>query len=930
MAEMPPFDPAQPERLKVAGQNSSFVFKPHQVVDAGTLVQLCKTPIHGGLLANETGTGKTATYLLALVMQQLEKERVHATGTPVVFKPAMLVVPAATIAQVFNEIHTVTGDSFQVGVYYSYPEAIKDQSEKRLRDATFRPHQFQRWCDDVTKESALLRPSNGRRLLLTSYTTATRRMLELYQEQKEDAVAAAAGNNNGEEVEAEAEQAANANSGANDNANDNADDNADANANGEAEEDETEEKVWYEKGKLREPLSKVAFGTIIFDECQYVRRPLSTYGWLARLLQAEGKILASATPFLNIIQDIRGALTILTEHAKIGFQVPSIGNAAKRLYEDDFNPETEELEHLGFLAGPGLIAKFPGMTEVIDAWRADGKRYWQAQSQVLMTRGQNMAWSTEFLTTAVHKALRLIQLRRSMHTPLILPDGSTTTPGDDLPAFAIRTHVLQHHNELTDMVQKLTDNLLARTRFRRSRRRRADGEATAKKPTAILDRRAAALVAFNACAAYMVQNRRGNKAILGVPDMEELRQAGPAGALSTIMYETNTGAAAMMMPTGRAEMATFAMRFSPVLAKVVQLAIEAVQAKERILIMVDQIWAQEVIAQTLTELGLDVESVRASHKPTERRLAVGRFNDPTAEVSAYVTSMNLSSFGLNLQKCCSRGVLAQFSYSFNTFEQCLGRLVRIGQNSNVTWSILKQDASYSCLQEERLYEKWAKQLLAALTLPEHLSDTSAEVVVYEVMRLHWGAPFNRYAWRLDVPHTAADYEDEKMGRLGAMLSRVALGLLDADNGPGLAELVNTRPSALLALATELEAEDATVEAIVGALLAAQDEGGVGELAEAMRQQTLEPSPSENESESESEPETEDDDDEDDGDDGDEDGGAEGERGQEPTRAQKRRPSQSPDEIPSPARGAKGGRKRRTKRSKATVIEDSQEDDAAAM
>ncbi|EFX01618.1 hypothetical protein CMQ_8084 [Grosmannia clavigera kw1407] len=101
-------------------------------------------------------------------------------------------------------------------------------------------------------------------------------------------------------------------------ANDNADDNADNNPDAEAEEDETEEKVWYEKGKLLEPLNKVAFSTIVFDECQYVRRPLSTYGWLARLLQADAKILASATPFLNIIQDIWGALTILTEHAKIG------------------------------------------------------------------------------------------------------------------------------------------------------------------------------------------------------------------------------------------------------------------------------------------------------------------------------------------------------------------------------------------------------------------------------------------------------------------------------------------------------------------------------------------------------------------------------------------------------------------------------------
>ncbi|EFX04560.1 hypothetical protein CMQ_1488 [Grosmannia clavigera kw1407] len=123
----------QPELLKIAGQSSNFVCKPHQVVDAGTLVQLCKTPIHGGLLANETGTGKPAAYLLALVMQQLEKERVHAAGTPTIFKPAMLVVPAAAIAQVVNEIQVVTGDSFQMAGNYSHPEAINDESEKRLR-----------------------------------------------------------------------------------------------------------------------------------------------------------------------------------------------------------------------------------------------------------------------------------------------------------------------------------------------------------------------------------------------------------------------------------------------------------------------------------------------------------------------------------------------------------------------------------------------------------------------------------------------------------------------------------------------------------------------------------------------------------------------------------------------------------------------------
>lgn len=165
---------------------STFCFKPHQVVDAAMLNSICAGPLRRALLANETGTGKTATYLLSILnMQQDLLKRWLAAKGGVDFKPFALVVPAATLSQVFQEIETICGSQLKVVVYYSKPAILTDPSDARLRSATLTEEEFAEWCSSVTHRSERRKPENSKRLLLTSYNTATHRLLKVIQVDKD-------------------------------------------------------------------------------------------------------------------------------------------------------------------------------------------------------------------------------------------------------------------------------------------------------------------------------------------------------------------------------------------------------------------------------------------------------------------------------------------------------------------------------------------------------------------------------------------------------------------------------------------------------------------------------------------------------------------------------------------------------------------------
>ena len=81
-----------------------------------------------------------------------------------------------------------------------------------------------------------------------------------------------------------------------------------------------------------------------------------------------------------------------------------------------------------------------------------------------------------------------------------------------------------------------------------------------------------------------------------------------------------------------------------------------------------------------------------------------------------LTGMNLTSYGLNLQKVCCKGIVAQFHWSLSTILQGIGRISRIGQSKPVEFRIVRQGASFAEYQEQRMLHKWVVNIRVIIKL----------------------------------------------------------------------------------------------------------------------------------------------------------------------------------------------------------------------
>lgn len=151
--------------------------------------------------------------------------------------------------------------------------------------------------------------------------------------------------------------------------------------------------------------------------------------------------------------------------------------------------------------------------------------------------------------------------------------------------------------------------------------------------------------------------------------------------------------------------------------------------------------------------------------------------------------------------------------------------MRIGQTGQVSWMIVVQDGSYMNSQEQRLNEKWAKQLLTTLPIPAHATGAAADIVAYEVARQYWGSPFNRYSWTVHRPTSVDEYQTDYQAGLGAFLSDVAAAVVDTGDvavGTKIAALLNKVATADLYQVYTRLAERADTAAKVLAALGAFD------------------------------------------------------------------------------------------------------------
>jgi hypothetical protein len=69
--------------------------------------------------------------------------------------------------------------------------------------------------------------------------------------------------------------------------------------------------------------------------------------------------------------------------------------------------------------------------------------------------------------------------------------------------------------------------------------------------------------------------------------------------------------------------------------------------------------------------------------------------------------------------------------------------------------------------------KFCEQLRLEARVPSHIKSLElSRMVAYEIIRLMFGQPFNRYAWIIHPPQSVVDYHSDENFELGKVISAV--------------------------------------------------------------------------------------------------------------------------------------------------------------
>ncbi|KAF5567439.1 dead helicase [Fusarium napiforme] len=157
----------------------------------------------------------------------------------------------------------------------------------------------------------------------------------------------------------------------------------------------------------------------------------------------------------------------------------------------------------------------------------------------------------------------------------------------------------------------------------------------------------------------------------------------------------------------------------------------------------------------LEALGIRTLTVQSKHSQGERDAAVKKFNSPAYPISAMITSMKLSSLGVNFHHACCDGLIMEYPSNMGTQIQSLGRLWRMQQLKAVTWEILHQRDSYDAFLDARNCEKLAHNMAAEGNINPAITGQYRIICAYELIRAMMGHESNHYS-RLRVPWFAMD------------------------------------------------------------------------------------------------------------------------------------------------------------------------------
>ncbi|KAK8037865.1 hypothetical protein PG991_001211 [Apiospora marii] len=574
------------------------------------------------------------------------------------------------------------------------------------------------------------------------------------------------------------------------------------------------------------------FKRIIMDEAHALRNPKSGYSRMMRVFPRMSTLLVTATPTLNRMSDLQGLLNQIHAFSDLNMSTEVFN---PEVLEDgyDFDNISHACDQNGGEKHTSLFspeATQEQMKKVKEFAVKTGKKPWAILPQ-FSSQISGDADSSNSTSDAIYKAgLDSVQLRRTMQdpvkvvVPIIDKDGNEVGEKEEqmFPGLNEKDedkHLIHHYtNMLASELNNVAppgDESLPDTGEAGS-----GSDADAKPRINMAIHRMLLMSAFDArttevfCrednvsnfldsahlrarkqenGAKTYQGRKPTKAgarkgkskaaqqappsVCGVEQVELLRSRDPDGGMMYTYNLVDYDKTGMPFPLDRPSAVHWATSRSPILAEIAKMVAANMKKKKRTLVMVDNQYCQQQVVAMLEMIGYEVGSIRASDSNRDREDVVEQFNSPDSGMAAFVLNASTNMSGLNLHHCCSKGIIAQFTWNVASLIQIMGRIDRVGQEDSVTWTILRVNGSYYDIQENKMCQKFAEVLRNEGHMPKYLASANLQrIVAYEQIRVMLSQPFNRYSWcapGIDPPGTIQEYNDMRHRRLGQFYTAIA-------------------------------------------------------------------------------------------------------------------------------------------------------------
>ncbi|XXG99537.1 hypothetical protein Hte_005876 [Hypoxylon texense] len=593
---------------------------------------------------------------------------------------------------------------------------------------------------------------------------------------------------------------------------------------------------------ILKPNFKQVFNVVVCDEAHLLKNRNTSLHKTVKCLQREKLILCTATPMVNSPIDLL-AYTLLawptakpnkTSHnfSYDSFYGPGAAFTSYTMEDDPYlkylprhaGDDTQPLEALlarphenasdirsrlvdvpppeGYDPCPLLSPERDG--DLFDRLKeavAHGKKPWVINPGNCYWAIRQFGQGFDASRKVMREVMAAITVKRGMHTPLTLPDGTIVTPGDDIKGARFSIHNLEYapaeQKRIDEVWEKWKAQLYTIDGETTKRPDHPRGKDLGKRPgddssSGKINQRAwrhLLLVAVD-LHNYMlleprqelcglvsklssVEEARGRR----VEGIDALTHATPTksskgkpienaqmGSAQTFtlatrwqdggmswLYQTLRVSDQYAIPTNRVGLVRWLTYFSPLMSRLLVQVREWVAAPRgpdglpnRVVIMAVFPWVQQQLYLALECCGFKTISIRSDHTMITRTRKIADFNDPSTEIDVLVTSMELSAFGLNLHKSCNKGIVVQYPWSANHLMQILGRLPRIGQARVVEWVIYHVSNTLYDRMQTIIYSKYVRQLAVESRIDDSVRSVVAEIAAYSVLFNLFNMATHRY------------------------------------------------------------------------------------------------------------------------------------------------------------------------------------------